>query len=75
MTGKWLDITPLRISSRRKDLKATKPIEQDSDTAKVGVLSKCDAPVIGGLWWGFDESDLVPARAVQSVETGQCVRG
>jgi hypothetical protein len=39
------------------------------------VLSKCDAPVIDGLWWSFDESDLVPARAVQPVETGQYVRG
>jgi hypothetical protein len=39
------------------------------------MLSKCDAPVIDGLWWSFDESDLVPACAVESMETGQRVRG
>jgi hypothetical protein len=39
------------------------------------VLSKCDAPIIDGLWWSLDESDLIPARAMQPVETWQCVRG
>jgi hypothetical protein len=75
MTRKRFDIAPLRISSRRKNLEATKPVEKDSDTAKVGVLSECNAPVIDGLWRRFDESNLVPACAMQSVETGQCARG
>jgi hypothetical protein len=74
MAGKGLDIAPLRVSSRRKNLETSKTIEEESDAAKVGVLPKRDAPVIDGLWWGFDESDVITARAVQSVETGQRVR-
>jgi hypothetical protein len=64
MTGKWFDVAPLRVSSGWKDLEATKAIEEDSDTAEVGVLAKCDTPVVDGLWWRFDESDLVPTDAV-----------
>ena len=74
MAGKRFDIAPLRVSSGRKDLETTKTIEEDSDTAKVGVLPKRDAPVLDGLWWRFDEPDLVSTDAVQPVQTRQCLR-
>lgn len=73
MAGQGFDVAPLRISSRWEDLKAAKAIEKDSDAAKVGVFPQCDASVIDGLWWGFDEADLVSTRAVQSVQTRECL--
>ena len=74
MAGKRFDVAPLRVSAGWKDLKATKAIEENSDAAEVGVLTECDAPVVDGLWWCLDESDLVSTCAVQSVQTWQRLR-
>lgn len=67
----WLDITPLRVSAWREDLKTAKPVEEDCDTAKVCVLAQRGASVVGGLRRRFDKSDLIATSTPQSVQTGQ----
>lgn len=67
MAGERFDVAPLRFSSRWKDLKASKPIEEHSDTAEVGMFSQCHASVIDRLRGCFDEADLVATRAMQSM--------
>jgi len=73
MARERLDIAPLRVFPGRKDLQAAEAVEEDGDAAEVGVLAKCDAPVVGGLRRCLDEPDLVSAHAVQPVETWQCL--
>ena len=68
----WLDVTPLRVPSRREDLKTTEPVEQDCDTSEVGVLAQSGSPVVFGLGWGFDETNLITTPTLDSMHVLEC---
>jgi len=55
MAWKWLNVTPLGIFARWKDLQAAESVEEDCDAAEIGVLTQCQASVVNRLWWCFDK--------------------
>ena len=68
MAWKGLDVAPLGVAAWREDLQATETIEEDCNTAKIGVLAERGAAVVGRLWWCSDEAYLVARNSMHPMK-------